>query len=68
MTSRLSEPQNAEPAVAKEGVTPAIAPFLLRFEMLAAIDLDHQLRRMADEIHDVAADRDWRRKLAPFIR
>jgi hypothetical protein len=52
----IVEAQNTKPFAGKEGVSAGIALLMLRFEVLAAVNLDGETRGIADEIHDVGTD------------
>jgi len=53
----IVEAKDAKSLCSKKRVTPLITRFMPGFEVLAAIDLDDQLRGMRDEIRNVRADR-----------
>jgi hypothetical protein len=53
----IVKPQDAIALSGQEPIPARIPSTVIRLKMLSTIDFDHQHRRVADEIHDVAADR-----------
>src|SRR5438876_10103920 len=53
----IVEPQNTIALPRQESISTCIPFTMLRLKMLSAIDFNYQLRGVADEIHDVGADR-----------
>jgi hypothetical protein len=49
--------QNAKTFLGEKCISARIPLLLFRVEVLSAIDLDHETRRMADKIHDVWTNR-----------
>ncbi len=60
----IIKPKNAVAFRSKEGISTRTALEMLGLEMLPAVDLDHQIRCVADEIDDIGPDR----RLAPEAR
>jgi hypothetical protein len=53
----IAESKHAKSFARKKCIAPPVTAFVTVFEMLAAVDLDDQLRRMGYEVRDVRADR-----------
>jgi hypothetical protein len=62
----IAESQNPKSFGGKECVSPLVARLTRVIEMLPAIDLDNQLRRMGDEIDNVGTDRGLPPKAGAF--
>jgi hypothetical protein len=54
----MTEPQNSKSIHSQKLFSASIASETIRFEMLAAVDLNDEFRCVANEIGDVRADRD----------
>jgi hypothetical protein len=53
----IVEAKNAKAFAREESVSASVALHMLRFEMLATVNLDHQVCRVTHEIDDIGANR-----------
>jgi hypothetical protein len=53
----IVEAQYPKSLAGQKGIPPRITLLVFRFKMLPSVELDHEIRRMADKVHYVRTNR-----------